>query len=584
MALSLGCRRGMVTTVPPMPPNLKISAYKKSSAGRRRISTTFVRCSSETGRSNVHAGLPPDFKFGVASSSYQVEGATKEGGRGLSNWDAFCQQYPEKIADGSNGDPGAGSYWLYKDDVKHLVELGVDVYRFSISWSRILPNGRGKPNKEGIQYYSNLIQELLDHGIQPFVTLFHWDVPQKLEDEYGGFLGRQIVDDFRHFVDICFSEFGDKVKHWITMNEPLTFTASGYALGIYPPGHCTPNLTYEGQNYECPVGDSLTEPYIVGHNILLAHAEAVQLYKDTYKAKQGGKVGITLVTNWFEPYDSSPLNVEAQQRALESNLGWFLDPLKFGDYPFSMRSLARDRLPKFTAEESEKLKGSYDFIGLNYYTARYARNIGFDINYEPKIYQDDARFDSLVDKNGIPIGYAQENSWVNVYPNGLKELLLYVKNRYDNPEIYITENGVMQLNNNTNNNTNNNPPATNSTEISNKIAEAKELNDIYRAQYLASHIQELVEAIRSGSKVRGYFVWSLLDSFEWNFGYTSKFGFYYINSNKNSTNKEKPAADLTRIPKHSANWFKWFIAVANSPVVTLTNDQPPASTKGQDVA
>ncbi|PKA52124.1 Beta-glucosidase 24 [Apostasia shenzhenica] len=509
--------------------------------------------------SDVHAGFPPDFAFGAASSAYQVEGATKEGGRGPSIWDTFCEQHPEKIADGSNGDPGAGSYWLYKEDVKRLAEMGADVYRFSIAWPRILPDGRGKPNEEGIQYYKNLIQELLDHGIEPFVTLFHWDVPQKLENEYGGFLSKRIVEDYKNFVDVCFENFGDKVKHWITVNEPLTFCGGGYGSGALAPGHCTPDLVYQGQVLECPVGDSLREPYMVGHNLLLAHAEAYKLYNEKYRSKQGGKVGITLVTNWYVPYDDTILDKEAQQRALESNLGWFMDPIKFGDYPFSMRSLVRERLPSFTEEESNKLKDSFDFLGLNYYTARYARNRVFDVNYQPQMYSDDARFDTLVDKNGVPIGYAETNSWVNVYPRGLRDLLLYVKERYSDPEIYITENGVMELTNNTTN-------AQPQSNLSTNFLQGVENHDIYRSQYHANHLQELVEAMRNGVKLKGYFAWSLLDSFEWSSGYTSRFGLHYVNNSSYNKKSNDHHPNLERVPKQSAIWYKWFLNVARAPL------------------
>ncbi|PKA54143.1 Beta-glucosidase 12 [Apostasia shenzhenica] len=498
-----------------------------------------VRCSAGP-RNDSHAGFPVGFVFGAASSAYQVEGATDEGGRGPSIWDTFCKKYPDR----SNGDPGAGSYYNYKEDVKRLAELGADVYRFSISWPRILPEGRGKPNPEGIQYYKNLIQELLDHRIEPFVTIFHWDVPQKLENEYGGFLHRRIVEDYKYFAEVCFKHFGDKVKHWITMNEPLTFCLGGYGLGIFAPGRCTPNLVYAGEHYECPVGDSIREPYIVGHNILLAHAEVVQLYKQNYQPHQAGKVGITLVTNWFVPYDNSPLGLEAQNRGLEFNLGWFMDPLKFGDYPFSMKALVRERLPTFTDEESKKLKDSYDFIGINYYTSRYSKNQVFRLDFEPKICSDDARILAPVDKNGVPIGYAETGSWVNVYPRGIKDLLLYVKERYSDPEIYITENGVMQL-----------EPGVMPKSL------PDEVKDMYRAQYQSSHLHELVEAIRQGVKVKGYFVWSLLDSFEWNTGYTSKFGLHYVNNSPEIPEKEF----LARIPKQSAQWYKWFLSIAKTP-------------------
>lgn len=494
--------------------------------------------------SYAHAGFPPGFLFGAASSAYQVEGATTAGGRGPCIWDTFCADFPEKIADKSNGDPGAGSYYYYKRDVQLLKELGVNVYRFSISWSRILPTGRGEPNPEAIQYYKNLIHELKENGIKPCVTIFHWDAPEALDKEYGSFLSDKIVEDYKHFADVCFKEFGDEVKLWITLNEPLTYCNGGYSLGVFAPGRCTPGgFTVDGREYVCPAGDSLTEPYIVGHNLLKAHAEVVKHYRDNYKAKQHGKIGITLVSNWFVPYTDSPLNKEAQKRALEFNLGWFMDPVKFGDYPFSMKSLVRDRLPQFSKEESEKLRNSYDFIGLNYYTSLYAKTKGFQLDYQPTVYSDDMRVDTPDNKNGVPIGYVQNQSWVYVYPKGLKDLLLYMKERYNNPEVYITENGVMQVDNK--------DPL---------LAKNHELNDTYREQYQSIHLHELVEAMRQGVKLKGYFVWSLQDSFEWNSGYTSKFGLVYVNNGPNV-----PYTDLVKDPKDSFQWYKWFISIAKTP-------------------
>ena len=493
----------------------------------------------------------PDFVFGAATAAYQIEGAANEGGKGPSIWDTFTHKFPEKIADGSNGDVAADSYRRYKEDVQLLKDLGMDAYRFSISWSRILPNGRGKVNQEGVQYYNNLINELLDNGIKPYVTLFHWDLPQALDDEYGGFLGDKLVEDFKNYVDVCFREFGDRVKHWITMNEPLMFTTLGYGLGFHAPGHCTDGLEIGGLGkLNCPVGgDSLREPYIVAHNILRAHAEAVHLYREKYKATQDGKIGITLVTHWMEPIDNTPLSKEAQERALQFNLGWFMDPLKFGDYPLSMRALVRDRLPFFTEEESNKIKESYDFIGLNYYTSRFARHRSVPKDFKPTSYLDDSHVDiTEFDNDGFPIDHVEPGSWINVHPRGLRELLLYIKNRYDNPAIYITENGVMEQDNK-------------------ELRLHQALNDTHRAEYLTLHLHELKEAKRRGVDVKGYFTWSLLDNFEWQDGYKSRLGLHFIDyygsykslHDENEEAKGDSPRHLRRIPKQSVVWFKRFL-------------------------
>ncbi|KAL5983324.1 Beta-glucosidase 24 [Asimina triloba] len=196
----------------------------------------------------------------------------------------------------------------------------MDAFRFSISWPRILPYGnlRGGVNKEGIRFYNNLIDELLSNGLKPFVTLFHWDAPQSIEDAYAGFLSSKIVDDFRDYAEVCFKEFGDRVKHWMTLNEPLTYSVGGYAIGFLAPGRCSPG----GAILNCSAGNSGTEPYIVGHNMLLAHAAAVKLYKEKYQASQKGVVGIALVSNWMVPFSGSKENRDAAQRAIDFMLGW----------------------------------------------------------------------------------------------------------------------------------------------------------------------------------------------------------------------------------------------------------------------
>lgn len=315
--------------------------------------------------------FPKDFVFGVASASYQYEGAWNEDGKGPSVWDTFTHEFPDKIANRSNGDVALDFYHRYKDDVKLLDYIGMDGFRFSISWSRVLPHGKlsGGVNKAGIAFYNNLINELISKGIQPFVTIFHWDTPQALEDEYGGFLSPRIVDDYADFAELCFKEFGDRVKHWITLNEPYVVAWGGYDQGELAPGRCSAWME------TCPHGNSGIEPYIVTHHLLLSHASAVRLYKQKYQASQKGVIGITIVSFWFLPYSNSKADKLAAQRALDFMYGWFMDPITSGDYPKSMRQLVGNRLPKFTPEQAKLLKGSFDFLGLNYYTSYYVYNL-----------------------------------------------------------------------------------------------------------------------------------------------------------------------------------------------------------------
>ncbi|KAJ1377066.1 Glycosyl hydrolases family 1, N-terminal conserved site, partial [Sesbania bispinosa] len=388
------------------------------------------------------SSFPPGFIFGTASSSYQYEGAAEEGGRGPSIWDTFTHKYPDKIQDRSNGDVANDEYHRYKEDVGIMKYMNLDAYRFSISWSRILPKGKlnGGINQEGIKYYNNLINELLAKGLQPFVTLFHWDLPQTLEDEYGGFLSPRIVNDFQEYAELCFKEFGDRVKHWITLNEPWTYSNGGYATGMLAPGRCSKWL-----NPNCTGGDSGTEPYLVSHHQLLAHAAAVQVYKQKYQESQKGVIGITLVSHWFVPFSDNKLDQNAAKRAIDFMFGWFMGPLTTGDYPQSMRSLVGRRLPKFSAKQAKQLIGSFDFLGLNYYTSNYAANEPKLSNARPN-YLTDSLANLTTERNGNPIGPRAASNWLYVYPKGIRELLLYTKTSYNNPLIYITENGIDEFN------------------------------------------------------------------------------------------------------------------------------------------
>ncbi|XP_052188878.1 beta-glucosidase 12-like isoform X2 [Diospyros lotus] len=464
--------------------------------------------------------------FPKCPSPRKYEGAAKTAGKGPSIWDTFTHKHPGKIKDGSNGDVAIDSYHRYKEDVGIMVEMGLDSYRFSISWSRVLPGGKlsGGVNQEGIKYYNNLIDELLRKGIKPFVTLFHWDLPQTLEDEYGGFLSPKIVDDFKDYAELCFKEFGDRVKNWITLNEPWSYVTGGYVDGHLAPGRCSSWL-----QLNCTGGDSSTEPYIASHYQLLAHAAAVKLFKEKYQASQKGKIGITLIAHWMIPYSETKQDRHAAKRAIDFMFGWFMHPLTKGDYPQTMRNLVGERLPKFSIEESKLLKGSFDFLGLNYYTANYASHAPKS-NAINMSYYTDSWANITNQRNGRLIGEQAASSWLCVYPKGFYDLLLYTKKKYNNPVIYITENGYDEMNNN-------------------KLSLEEALVDKKRVDYFYQHLSFLQQAIKDGVNVKGYFAWSLLDNFEWDSGYTVRFGINYVDY-KNG---------LKRYPKLSAKWFKSFL-------------------------
>ncbi|KAM4082571.1 hypothetical protein ACJW30_11G185300 [Castanea mollissima] len=465
-------------------------------------------CTESLSRSDFPAG----FIFGGASSAYQGLHFNME--KDL----AYGTLSPENIL----------------GDIALMKEIGLDFFRFSISWTRILPKGKisGGVNQEGITFYNNLINELLSQGLKPFITLFHWDVPQALEEEYGGFLSQNIVDDYRNYVDVCFKEFGDRVKYWVTINEPNSFTIGGYVTGIEAPGRCS---NYIGN---CTYGNSGIEPYIVGHNLLLSHATAVKLYKEKYQESQMGEIGISVQSYWDLPKYQTVASIKAAFRGLDFRFGWFVDPIIFGDYPEIMRVLVGTRLPIFTESQSKMLKGSLDFLGVNYYTARYAddstssSSVNLSYTTDSLVNLTITLFNATAEKDGIPIGQPTAADWLFVYPRGIRELMLYVKKKYNNPPIYITENGV---------------------DDNDSLPIQKALNDSLRIKYYHCHLSNLLKAIRAGVDVRGYFAWSFLDNFEWESGYTLRFGITYVDY-KNG---------LTRYLKSSAFWFKNFLQKEN---------------------
>lgn len=471
------------------------------------------------------SSFPSDFLFGVGSAAYQSEGAALIDRRGPSIWDTFVRTNPEKIWDHTNGDIANDFYHHYKDDIKLMKRIGLDTFRMSLSWTRLLPKGKlsGGVNPLGVKFYNNVINELLANGIKPFVTLLHYDAPQALEDLYGGFLSRKIIKDYGDYADFCFKTFGDRVKHWATMNEPNGFAINGYNGGTFAPGRCS---KYEGN---CTHGNSATEPYLVAHHLLLCHSTGVKIYKDKYQASQKGKVGITIVTHWWKPkYPAQLQNQKATQRAIDFMFGWFADPIFHGDYPQSMRTLVGDRLPKFTPTESKQIKGSLDFLGLNYYTTYYTEEVPASSNHSWTT--DRLVTQSTSDKNGALIGASTDLNWLFVYPMGIREVLLYIKKKYNNPEIYITENGFAY-----------------GINASKSIEQVRK--DNLRIRYHHDHLWHLLKAVKDGVRVKGYYAWSFFDSFEWDAGYTVGFGFTFIDVKDN----------MKRYLKYSAYWYKMFL-------------------------
>ncbi|KAL0397310.1 UNVERIFIED_CONTAM: Beta-glucosidase 44 [Sesamum calycinum] len=414
------------------------------------------------------------------------------------------------------GEVSVDQYHKYKEDIDLMAKLNFDAYRFSISWPRIFPNGTGKVNKEGVAYYNRLINYMLKKGITPYPNLNHYDLPLALQDRYNGWLGRQVVEDFADYAEFCFKTFGDRVKNWQTFNEPRVVAALGYDNGFFAPGRCSKAFG------NCTEGNSATEPYIVAHNLILCHAAAVQRYREKYQEKQKGRIGILLDFVWYEPLTRSKADNYAAQRARDFHIGWFMHPLVYGEYPKTMQNIVGKRLPKFTKEEVKMVKGSFDFVGINQYTAYYMYDAK-QTNSKDLGYQQDWQCGFACEKL-VQLHLAAHSYWLYIVPWGLYKAVNYIKERYGNPTMILAENGMDQPGN---------------------LTIPKVLHDTVRINYYKSYLLELKKSIKAGANVIGYFQWTFVDNFEWRLGYTSRFGIVYVDFKT-----------LKRYPKMSAYWFK----------------------------
>ncbi|XP_075861608.1 lactase/phlorizin hydrolase [Microcebus murinus] len=459
----------------------------------------------------LYGQFPEGFIWSAASAAYQIEGAWRADGKGLSIWDTFAHT-PLRVENDDVGDVACGSYHKIDEDVVALRNLGVSHYRFSVSWTRILPDGTTKfVSEAGLGYYSRLIDALLAANIQPQVTIYHWDLPQALQD-VGGWENETIVQRFKEYADVLFQRLGDKVKFWITLNEPYVIANQGYGYGTAAPG-----ISFRPG----------TAPYIAGHNLIKAHAEAWHLYNDVYRASQGGVISITISSDWAEPRDpSNQEDVEAARRYVQFMGGWFAHPIfKNGDYNEVMKTRVRDRslaaglsksrLPEFTESEKRRINGTYDFFGFNHYTTVLAYNLDYPTAISS--YDADRGVASIADRSWPDSG----SFWLKVTPFGFRRILNWLKEEYNNPPIYVTENGFSQRG-------------------------ETDLNDTARIYYLRSYINEALKAVQDKVDLRGYTVWSVMDNFEWATGFSERFGLHFVNYTDLS---------LPRVPKASAKFY-----------------------------
>uniref|UniRef100_A0A8C5R704 Lactase n=1 Tax=Leptobrachium leishanense TaxID=445787 RepID=A0A8C5R704_9ANUR len=463
----------------------------------------------------LYGHFPSDFAWSVASAAYQIEGAWRAEGKGLSIWDQFSHS-PFRVNNDENGDIACNSYNKMAEDLTILKELKVTHYRFSISWPRVLPDGTpNNVNEAGLNYYSRLINELLAAGITPQVTIYHWDLPQTFQND-GGWENEIIVDRFKEYSRFLFDRLGDKVKFWITLNEPYIVANLGYGYGTAAPGISSrPG----------------TAPYLAGHHLIKAHAEAWHLYNDNYRARQGGVISITINSDWAEPRNPyKQEDVDAAKRFMSFYGGWFANPIfKNGDYNEIMKSrvlerslaqgLTQSRLPEFTESEKRRINGTYDFFGFNHYTTILASPLNFP--QFTQSYDADRGVNPMTDRSWLGSG----SIWLKITPFGFRRILNWIKEEYNNPPLYVTENGISERGTN--------------------------LNDRWREHYYKLYVNEALKAYHyDGVDLRGYTAWSLMDNFEWATGYAERFGLYY-------TNYSDP--DLTRIPKASTAYYRSLI-------------------------
>ncbi|GBP16880.1 Myrosinase 1 [Eumeta japonica] len=434
-----------------------------------------------------------DFLFGAASAAYQIEGGWDAHGKGESVWDKFIHDKPSRVKDGTTADVACNSYKFYKRDVEMLKELGVDYYRFSISWPRLLPEGLANIRNEiGFDYYENLIDELLKNEIMPMVTLNHFDLPQKLQ-ELGGWMNEDIIDWFEDYAKLVFERFGKKVKYWITFNQPDTVCRYGYETDFFAPG----------------VNQKGTGEYTCAKNILLAHARVWHLYNKEYKQKYKGSVGIAVSLNWFDPLKNNDTeHAEVAERYRQFTFGLYTNPIfsKEGDFPAVVKSIVakkskeqgytKSRLPSLTSEEIKYLRGSADFLGINHYTTVLVKDAKQSTHEAPSCF-DDANVESSYGEHWEK----SKSEWLRSAPYGLYKACLWLNKNYDYPTIFITENGW-------------------STDAG--------LVDDSRVRNMRGYLDALLLAIEDGTEVLGYTVWSLMDNFEWTSGYSERFGLYEV--------------------------------------------------------
>lgn len=435
-----------------------------------------------------------DFVWGAAAASFQIEGTSEDCPRGDSVWDTFCAT-PGKVYQGHDGKRACMHITRWREDVALMQDLGLQAYRLSISWPRILPDGAGSVNEAGLAFYDALIDRLLNAGIEPYITLFHWDLPVKLHQR-GGWMNPDMIEWFADYTRIVVDRYSDRVKHWITLNEPQCFILLGHEQGTHAPG------------LKLPESDILQ----IGHNALLAHGRSVQVIRE--HAKQAPRIGIAPVATVCSPATERLVDIEAAQRATLSgateslfNTTWWLDPVFLGRYPQAAVKARLDIMPKVTAADLKLISEPLDFCAFNLYQAGVVR----------------AGADGAVEQVPYPEGHPVTAMEWPVTPEGLYWACRFFHERYESP-IIITENGL---------------------SCHDWISVDGKVHDPNRIDFLTRYISYVERACSEGIPVEGYFQWSVMDNFEWAEGYKDRFGLIYVDY-----------ATGTRIPKDSYYWYR----------------------------
>lgn len=436
--------------------------------------------------------FPIDFIWGTSTSSYQIEGAWDKDFKGVSIWDTFSQK-KGNIRNNETGNIACNHYENFKEDISLLKDLGIKSYRFSISWPRIIPNGIGEVNLKGIEFYDKLLDELHQNGIIPFVTLYHWDLPQALQDK-GGFLNRDIVKWFSEYTSVVIKYFGEKISNYIIINEPSVIAYAGHYEGIHAPG----------------IKDKIA--FIkTTHHLNMCHGEGVRLIKREYP---NANVGSTFTHFPIRPKTNSQEDIHASKIMDALWSGVYKDPIFLGEYP----EIIKHEFKEFIKDgDMELINTPGDFIGINHYSPDYAKSNKEDDFLATLDYAHNS-FNDINDEKHTDLG------WI-IEPRALYESLMDVKIKYNNPVIYITEGGAA---------------------FNDEPSSDNKIHDTRRIKYYKEYLKEVSNAIKDGANIKGYFAWSFLDNFEWGEGYFARFGLVYIDYKRG----------LKRVPKESFYWYK----------------------------